>query len=454
MPPLELSEKTPGYSATPHRLGPGNLWGKPGFKLPNYIENVAKGLMKSGRDRTQAIQMAIGVCKRWASGGGNVHPEVRAAAAQAIAQWEALKARAKSVKSVKAAQRRNPMSDIALAAPWDGSKHPRGKKGQPNGGKFTAGQARDQGAADAQKDPKAAGNYDAGMRGNPKDVAAQLKGMSDADLQALSKYAYSFKSSDPKVVALRLQLAGALKSRGMDVNNFGGLGKKTGGPGRAAGGAPPAPRSTSRQVVKKSTASSTAAGLSHPHVKGGVAVTSNPIALAAPADTTVSGTPAKMDPAALKAKIAELKKARDAATDPAEKKRLNAQLQTLARAYIANTKGAAPKGQPSGGGKPNPFASKTQSMSRTGAAVGLASPNTGSGDGPKVTVNAAQRKALAAKGHARPDGSFPISKPSDVRKAVLAHGRAKPADRAAVKSHIKRRARALGAGHLIPTDWK
>ncbi len=96
-----MSEKTAGYAATPHPLGPNNLWFKPGFKLPNYVENVVKGLMESGHSRAEAIPMAIGVIRRWAAGGGHVHPEVRAASAAAIAEWEALKARAKSVKSTR-----------------------------------------------------------------------------------------------------------------------------------------------------------------------------------------------------------------------------------------------------------------------------------------------------------------------------------------------------------------
>lgn len=52
--------------------------------------------MKDGKDRSEAIQIAIGVVKNWASGGGKVTPEVRAASAKAVAEWEALKARADS----------------------------------------------------------------------------------------------------------------------------------------------------------------------------------------------------------------------------------------------------------------------------------------------------------------------------------------------------------------------
>ena len=92
---LEESEKTAGYSVTPHPLGkPGGpgLWKHKGLQLPPYIQNVAHGIMKSVKDKSRAIATAIATVKRWARGGGKVSPEVRAAAAKAVAQWEALKA--------------------------------------------------------------------------------------------------------------------------------------------------------------------------------------------------------------------------------------------------------------------------------------------------------------------------------------------------------------------------
>lgn len=101
---VEFSAKTAGYSSTHTPLGVGGLWKHQGWQLPAYIQNVAVGLMKDGKDRSTAIQMAIGAVKRWAHGGGNVTDEVRAASAKAIAEWEALKARADSSKSEHARQ--------------------------------------------------------------------------------------------------------------------------------------------------------------------------------------------------------------------------------------------------------------------------------------------------------------------------------------------------------------
>jgi hypothetical protein len=40
---------------------------------------------------SQAIATAINATRRWAAGSGHVHPEVRAAAQRAVAEWERLK---------------------------------------------------------------------------------------------------------------------------------------------------------------------------------------------------------------------------------------------------------------------------------------------------------------------------------------------------------------------------
>jgi hypothetical protein len=55
-----------------------------------------------------------------------------------------------------------------------------------------------------------------------------------------------------------------------------------------------------------------------------------------------------------------------------------------------------------------------------------------------------QRKALAKKGHALPDGSYPIVNAGDLANAIQAIGRAGPGKRSQVIAHIKKRAAALG----------
>jgi hypothetical protein len=71
--------------------GPG-LWHHKGKQLPAYIQHVAKALMKGGMAESHAIATAVNTIKRWAAGGGDVHPDTRAAAAKALAEWEAAKA--------------------------------------------------------------------------------------------------------------------------------------------------------------------------------------------------------------------------------------------------------------------------------------------------------------------------------------------------------------------------
>lgn len=62
-----------------------------------------------------------------------------------------------------------------------------------------------------------------------------------------------------------------------------------------------------------------------------------------------------------------------------------------------------------------------------------------------------QRQALADKGHAMKDGSYPISTLGDLHNAISSFGRAK--NQAAVKAHIISRARALGAVNVLPPSW-
>ena len=64
------------------------------------------------------------------------------------------------------------------------------------------------------------------------------------------------------------------------------------------------------------------------------------------------------------------------------------------------------------------------------------------------------RQRLAKEGKALPDGSYPIRNVNDLKNAVKAYGRANPEDRAKVRTHIRKRARALGKEELIPENWK
>lgn len=69
-------------------------------------------------------------------------------------------------------------------------------------------------------------------------------------------------------------------------------------------------------------------------------------------------------------------------------------------------------------------------------------------------VSAERRKAMAKKGWALPDGAYPIADVEDLKRAIKSYGRAKESERAKVRKHIAKRARALGHPELIPEDWK
>lgn len=144
---IELSAETGTLSVTHHPFGspsgPG-LFHVKGLQLPAYIQNIAHALVRSGHPESRAIQMAIGICQRWAAGGGKVTPEVRAAAQKAIAEWEAAKARAHSSQEHSATCQ----DAIELAAVWTAQLHPRaagGKFGSKGGQPATAARQRNAG---------------------------------------------------------------------------------------------------------------------------------------------------------------------------------------------------------------------------------------------------------------------------------------------------------------------
>lgn len=96
---LEVKLITPGgrvgTDATLNRSRRRNwVENSPMKRLPKYIRIVANGLLKNGHSVSRAIALAVAAVKRWARGGDNVRPKVQAAAAAAVAQWEALKASA------------------------------------------------------------------------------------------------------------------------------------------------------------------------------------------------------------------------------------------------------------------------------------------------------------------------------------------------------------------------
>lgn len=69
----------------------------------------------------------------------------------------------------------------------------------------------------------------------------------------------------------------------------------------------------------------------------------------------------------------------------------------------------------------------------------------------KRDFTAEERQAMADKGHAMADGSFPIPDQASLKDAIRAIGRA--SDPSAAKAHIIRRAKALGSTDILPEGW-
>jgi hypothetical protein len=69
-------------------------------------------------------------------------------------------------------------------------------------------------------------------------------------------------------------------------------------------------------------------------------------------------------------------------------------------------------------------------------------------------ISVKARKKLAQEGKALPNGSYPIRNGEDLKNAIQGYGRSKPGERAKVRRHIMKRARALGKADIIPEEWK
>ncbi len=92
------------------------LWHHKGMQLPAYIQHVAKDIHEQqGLPIGIAIATAIEACRRWAKGGGDVHPDTRAKAIAALAEFDRLRAKARVTRS-------DPVSEYdsdGLDSSWD-----------------------------------------------------------------------------------------------------------------------------------------------------------------------------------------------------------------------------------------------------------------------------------------------------------------------------------------------
>lgn len=96
---IQLASSSASLASVP---GKNNWIEHAGGNLPPYVRKLARGIMKSGKTKSQAIAIAIGRIKTWARGGGDVSAATRAKAVKALAQWNALKAKNKAKGVVKA----------------------------------------------------------------------------------------------------------------------------------------------------------------------------------------------------------------------------------------------------------------------------------------------------------------------------------------------------------------
>ncbi len=111
-----------GRPADDSPLGSGDNWVTRHGGLPKYIREVAHALLKTHTE-SEAIAIAVQKMRDWAAGGDHVRPQVQAAAAKALAEWEALKGSTKlSIEPTQA---------LELAGAFNPALHPRA------GGKFT-----------------------------------------------------------------------------------------------------------------------------------------------------------------------------------------------------------------------------------------------------------------------------------------------------------------------------
>jgi hypothetical protein len=128
---IELSAQTARLASTPSPAGkPGGpgLWRVRGMSLPPYFQNVRNALIRDGHSPADAYRLTWGAIRRWARGGGKVHPEVVAAAQAALADLAA--------KSARAHAHANDSPALEMAGMFSEQLHPRVPAGHQGGGRF------------------------------------------------------------------------------------------------------------------------------------------------------------------------------------------------------------------------------------------------------------------------------------------------------------------------------
>jgi peptidoglycan hydrolase-like protein with peptidoglycan-binding domain len=102
--------------------------------LPLFIRAIAHALIRNGHTESRAIEMAVGICYRWARGGGNVTAKTRAKAAAAIAEWLRKRGQSRVIGAVRdatsVARRAMPSDSSSSGKAFEPGMHPRGSRGK------------------------------------------------------------------------------------------------------------------------------------------------------------------------------------------------------------------------------------------------------------------------------------------------------------------------------------
>jgi hypothetical protein len=268
---VTMSADTGRLATTPHPFGkPGGpgLWGVKGMELPPYVQNIAHALLRTGRakDEGQAIAMARAATKRWLH-GKNVHPEVRAAAAGADADWRAKQATAHAHSNTELARRVLELTGTAAGAAQD-QRNVLGQFG-------TGGQAPAKGG----KQPVKGGKPPA--KGKPsahQQHLAHLKSVAQKKAGLLSQ-ARADRTRANALIAQRNSMMKALASAGGKVSS-GQAGaktaanattKSTAAAATTASTAATAAKSTAATAGKATAAAASVSKMSTSQLKAGIA---------------------------------------------------------------------------------------------------------------------------------------------------------------------------------------
>lgn len=223
----------------------GNVGGRrPSVPIGQHYVQGGPSEVQQQRKAQQAAAAAAAAAKKAAAQKLAAQKKAAAAAKHAAVQKAAADRKAAAAAKHAAAQKAAADKKAAAAAKKaaKGSGHSshasvaasekRTPKGQPGGGRFAPGGARAGNAgsksghtyAEDQADPHEQEMYNNAMSLSGTAQKQYLAGLSDKDLQGLTGIAYSSKTSDKQVVAMRIAVANEMAKRGLDVKDYGALG--------------------------------------------------------------------------------------------------------------------------------------------------------------------------------------------------------------------------------------